>query len=95
MLSETILEMPYCKLNLGKNKLEILPLGGRGGGAWSLFPYLGPLTQNKKGQKLRQYGLLRVPNILLVFSYLGETDILRFLNLAFCKIFCVHIGPKM
>ena len=30
MLSETILEMPYCQLNLGKNKLEILPLGGRG-----------------------------------------------------------------
>ena len=28
MLNKTILEMPYCQLNFGKNKLEILPFGG-------------------------------------------------------------------
>ena len=28
ILNETILEMPYCQLNFGKNRLEILALGG-------------------------------------------------------------------
>ena len=44
MLSETILEMPYCQLNFGKSNLEILPFWG----ALELIPYLGPMTQNKK-----------------------------------------------
>ena len=32
MLNKTILEIPYCQLNFGKNKLEILPFFWGGGG---------------------------------------------------------------
>ena len=28
MLNETILEMPYCQLKYGKNKLEVILFGG-------------------------------------------------------------------
>ena len=38
MLNETILEIPYCQLNLRKNKLEILHFWG----ALELISIFGP-----------------------------------------------------
>ena len=71
MLNKTILEMPYCQLNFGKNKLEILPFGG-GLGAdlhiWAHWPKI------KKGHKLRHCGLLGVLNTLLALYYSGGKD---------------------
>ena len=71
MLNETILEMPYCQLNFGKNKLEILPFGG----TLELISICGPTGPKlKKDHKLRHCGLLGVLNTLLALSYPGGKD---------------------
>ena len=69
--NETILEMPYCQLNFGKNKLEILPFWGTLE-LISVFGHTDP--KFKKGQKLRHCGLLGVLNTLLPLSYPGGKD---------------------
>ena len=56
MLNETILEMPYCQLNFGKNELETTFLGGLGAG----FHIRTHWHKIKKGHKLRHHGLLGV-----------------------------------
>ena len=56
MLNETILEIPYCQLNFGKNKLETTFLGGLGAG----FHIWAHWHKIKKGHKLRHHGLLAV-----------------------------------
>ena len=71
MLNETILEMPYCQLNFGKKKLEILPFWG----ALELTSIFGPTGRKlKKCHKLRHCGLLGVLNTLLALSYPGGKD---------------------
>ena len=64
MLSETILEMSYCQLNFGKNKLKL----GTDFHIWVHWPKI------KKDYKLRHCGLLGVLNALLALSYPGGKD---------------------
>ena len=72
MVNETILEMPYCQFNFGKNKLEVITFWGNLGGD----TYLGPLARNRKEcHKLRYYGLFWVLNTLLAFSYQGGENV--------------------
>ena len=91
-LNEIILEMPYCQLNFGKNKL--LPFWG----PWSWFWYLGPLAQNKKGHKLRHCGLLGMLNTIFALLTQEEKIMTRnpmFLKYTFCKIsFLCILGQK-
>ena len=65
--------MPYCQLNFGKKKYEILPFWG----ALELIMNMdiwAHWLKIKKGHKLRHCGLLGVLNTLLAHSYPGGKD---------------------
>ena len=62
MLNETILEMPYCQLNYGKNKLEVILFGGGLRADFDILIYL-------ICHKLICNGFLGVLNTLLASSY--------------------------
>ena len=94
MLNETILEMPYCQLNFGKNKLEIFTFG-EGLGAdfhiWAHWPKI------EKGHELRHCDLLGVLNTLLALFYPGGKGYARnsmFLKYMFRKIYLCILGQK-
>ena len=60
--------------------------------AWSWYPDLDSLAQNKKVHNLRHYGLLGVLNTMLAFSYPGETDYDKkpcFLDICFLQKFLI------
>ena len=85
MLNETVLEMSYCQLNVGKNRLEVMPFWG----ALELISIFGPTgLKQKKCYKLRYYGLLGVLKTLLTFSYLVGKCYDKKPNVSWLKTFC-------
>ena len=70
-LNETILEVPYCHLNFGKNKLEVIPFWGDIGADFHIWAHWSKI---KKCHKLRYHGRLEMLNTLLAFSYPGGKD---------------------
>ena len=87
MLSETILEMSYCQLNFGKNKLKILRFWGEG--TWNWFPYLGPLAQNKERLQIEtlwsSWSVKCLVSPLLPRRKRLWQEVLWFLNICFVK----------